>query len=199
MTDSARFYAHTSESDSRDTWHGLAEHLIATGSRARAMLGATGCEELAEVAGLLHDLGKYTSAFQRRLSGDGSRVNHSTAGAKVAVERYGPLIGKVLAYAIAGHHAGLANGVAGGRISSLKDRLDDKTIPAVDSAWMQEIELPDSINPPEKLPRTRETIGFSASFLIRMVFSALVDADFLDTLSAIINETSAPLGSNVGP
>ena len=200
MTETKRYYAHTSESDSRDTWHGLAEHLIATGSRARAMLGATGCEELAEVAGLLHDLGKYTSAFQRRLSGDGSRVNHSTAGAKVAVERYGPLIGKVLAYAIAGHHAGLANGVAGGRISSLKDRLDDKTVPAVDKAWQREIELPDSLKPPAIKLRETQSAGFGASFLIRMVFSALVDADFLDTEAyfASLENRQTPRGGHPG-
>ena len=123
---------------------------------------------------MLHDLGKYTQAFQRRLEGKG-RVDHSTAGAKVAVERYGR-IGKMLAFCIAGHHAGLADGVA------LSDRL---AAPASepDPNWQDEIVLP----APQDLatltlkPRNREAAGFCASFLIRMLFSALVDADYLDT------------------
>ena len=59
--------------------------------------------------GQLHDLGKYSEAFNHRLHG-GSSVNHATAGAKIAVERWGNVIGKLMAFCIAEHHAGLANG-----------------------------------------------------------------------------------------
>ena len=181
IVSSHRYYAHSGTSNKQGSWHLLEDHLKETGLRAAEMLERTGSHELARVAGLLHDLGKYSSAFQTRLTDNGPRVNHSTAGAKEAINRYGPKIGKMLAYAIAGHHAGLANGVNGSRISSLADRLAEKGLPKLDKDWKREIELPQSIHPPSVKIRSRETIGFSASFLIRMVFSALVDADFLDT------------------
>ena len=142
-------------------------------------LRSTGCDDIGRAAGLLHDLGKYTKEFQDRLAGDITRVDHSTAGAKVAIERYGNMLGKMLAFCIAGHHAGLANGVDGRRTGALTDRLARPTpIPA--PAWEEEIELP-QLTPPRLRPRDAETAAFCASFLIRMVFSALVDADFLDT------------------
>lgn len=62
---------------------------------------------------VLHDVGKYTEDFQKRISGSDIRVDHATRGAMLAVERYG-VIGQLLAYAIAGHHAGLANGAGEG-------------------------------------------------------------------------------------
>ena len=178
---SERYYAHSSESADRQTWHKLAEHLTETGNKAAELLAGSECEELARTAGLLHDAGKYTAAFQRRLRGDPSRVNHSTAGAKIAIERYGQWIGKALAYTIAGHHAGLANGVNGARTSSLKDRLEDKAIEVPDKAWQGEIEIAKKLNVPTLKMRNRETIGLRIALMIRMVFSALVDADYLDT------------------
>ena len=96
----------------------LNTHLYGTGERAAAFLKSAGCTELGRAAGLLHDVGKYTQDFQARLAGDPRRVDHATAGAKIAIERYGPKLGKILAFCIAGHHAGLANGVNGDHVSS---------------------------------------------------------------------------------
>ena len=128
---------------------------------------------------MLHDLGKYSEKFQARLTG-GRRVDHSTAGAKVAMERYGSPLGKMLAFCIAGHHTGLANGVSGDSISALEDRLE-AVLPALAAIWEREISLPASLPAPSIKPRDRDTTGFCAGFFIRMLFSALVDADFLDT------------------
>lgn len=56
--------------------------------------------------GMLHDLGKYSKEFQRKIQNDtGERVDHSTAGAKVCNEKGGYY--SILSYCIAGHHAGL--------------------------------------------------------------------------------------------
>ena len=88
--------------------------------------------------------------------------------------------GKVLAYCIAGHHTGLANGVNGENISSLEHRLK-KIVPRPDPAWQDEIEVRKPEEWPKPGPRDPSTRGFCAAFLTRMVFSALVDADFLDT------------------
>jgi CRISPR-associated endonuclease/helicase Cas3 len=135
---------------------------------------------LAEVAGLLHDIGKYTTDFQRRLSGEAVRLDHATRGAMLAVERY-PQLGHLLAYAIAGHHAGLANGVESGERTALRDRLRGLGLPPLLDAWQKEIDLPAQIQPP---PLKRHTPGramFQMAFLARMLFSCLVDADYLDT------------------
>ncbi len=172
-------YAHSPRPTDPDKKHRLAEHLIDTGERAAAFLESVGCADYGRAAGLLHDLGKYTREFQSRLDGQGSRVDHSTAGAKIACDRYPHPIGKILAYCVAGHHAGLANGASGMRVSSLIDRLR-RDIPQPDPVWKREIALPD-LAPPPLTTRNRDTAGFCAAFLIRMVFSALVDADYLDT------------------
>ena len=92
-------------------------------------------------AGLLHDLGKYTDEFQRRVTGDAIRVDHATRGAISAVERYGTL-GHLVAYAIAGHHAGLANGSEGIERTALKERLLGTGLPALLAQWQTEIQLP---------------------------------------------------------
>ena len=172
------YYAHSAASVDQE-WHQLSAHLEDTGARAATFLESVGCADIGRVAGLLHDVGKYTQEFQARLAGSAKRVDHSTSGAEIAIDRYGPKLGKLLAFCIAGHHAGLANGVNGCRSTALTDRLNG-TIPPLDLAWEQEITLPELMVPPIK-PRDKKTVGFSAAFFTRMLFSALVDADYLDT------------------
>lgn len=173
------YFAHSHEGLDPHRWHALSEHLVNTGTGAASFLATVNCQDLALAAGILHDLGKYTRDFQSRLKGVGNRVNHSTAGAQVAIERYPGPVGKIIAFCVAGHHAGLANGVNGQRITALRDRLEE-TVAQPDPIWRSEVTLPD-VSPPQIKPRNLETAGFSAAFLIRMVFSALVDADYLDT------------------
>ena len=176
----SKYYAHSVASVDREGWHGLSTHLEGTGERAAAFLESAGCADLGRAVGLLHDLGKYTREFQARLAG-GAPVDHSTSGAKVAMDRYGKPLGKMLAFCIAGHHAGLANGVNGDRTSALADRLG-APVPTPDPVWEQEISLPTSLPRPAIRPRDKkDNIGFCAAFFIRMLFSALVDADYLDT------------------
>ena len=64
-------------------------------------------------------------------------------------------MGRLLAFCVAGHHAGLANGVNGDNVTALTDRLDctfGKGIPAIDLRWRTEITVPD----PPPLPKFRE-------------------------------------------
>ena len=103
-----KFYAHSVEGQPKINWQTLQEHLTSVGNLAANFASAFNAQDQAQIAGLLHDLGKYTQEFQARLEG-GARVDHSTWGAKKALELY-PQIGQLLAYTIAGHHAGLANG-----------------------------------------------------------------------------------------
>jgi len=137
-------YAHTAEGRPEAEWHPLEKHLYDTAGIAGAFASAFEAWEWGSLAGLWHDLGKYSDAFQKYLlasaqSGDVShssevsgRVDHSTAGAQHAAS-LGPL-GRLLAYCIAGHHAGLPdNEDPQGGSSDLSSRLD-KTVEPFDAA-----------------------------------------------------------------
>lgn len=77
-------------------------HLEGTAVLAAQFARPFGAEGQAELAGLAHDLGKYSAAFQRRLQG-GPKVDHSTAGAVECWKCKQPFA----AFAVAGHHGGL--------------------------------------------------------------------------------------------
>ena len=173
------YYAHSAPGDRR-RWQRLSVHLENTAARAAAFLDAVGLAEWGRATGLLHDVGKYADQFQARLEGSSRRFDHAAPGARLAVERYGDTVGKMLAFCVAGHHTGLANGVNGEQITALEERLRG-TVSKPDPIWEQEIALPALGVPRHLKPRNRDTAGFCAAFLIRMVFSALVDADYLDT------------------
>lgn len=180
------FFAHSTSDTSKADWQSLPDHLKGVGALARQFADAFGAGALAEVQGWLHDLGKYTLPFQARLRGSPLRVDHSTHGACIAMERFG-LVGKVLAYGIAGHHAGLANGKGEGERTSLADRLS-ADLPPLEAVWEREIELPTTLSMPagfryygENRLQAKERQPFQLSFLTRMLFSCLVDADFIDT------------------
>lgn len=176
------FFAHSGSDKNKTDWQLLHEHLQSVGQLAAERAAPFGGQQLAQIAGLLHDIGKYTDEFQRRINGDLIRVDHSTRGAMLAVERYGPVVGRLLAYGIAGHHAGLANGRDLGKRSTLEERLKGKDLPVLVDQWQEEISLPDKsqLKFPPVNPR-KERVVFQQAFLARMLFSCLVDADFLDT------------------
>ncbi len=100
----------------------LHDHLRAVGQRAASFAEEFGWGELGRLAGRLHDIGKCSVAFQAYIRGERARGgDHSSAGARVALAAYtGNLtfVGRLLAFTIAGHHAGLADWV-----NSLDDRL----------------------------------------------------------------------------
>jgi CRISPR-associated endonuclease/helicase Cas3 len=172
------YFAHSGrQSDKRD-WQGLAEHLENVAVLASANAARFGASEWGYAAGLLHDLGKYSDGFQLRLDG-GVRIDHATAGAKEACARYKNL-GTPLQYVVAGHHAGLADaaGECRAKRSTLADRLKADIAPY--GAFTTEIRLPEKLPPPPLLCR-RDRVGFQLALFTRMLFGALVDADYRDT------------------
>lgn len=177
------YYAHSGALEDLSDAQTLFDHLSKVSEIAEQNAQWFGAEELAKYAGLLHDLGKYCPEFLMRLQGGKVRVDHATAGAHIAVERW-QLTGKLLAYCIAGHHAGLANGIdEGQQRSSLNERLKLKPgrdIPYLDPVWQQEIKLPEQLSQP-KLTCHKVWPGFQLAFLTRMIFSCLIDADRKDT------------------
>ena len=82
------------------------EHLTGTAQLAGAFADAFGKQEWGYCCGMLHDIGKYSEEFQKKIKYDtNEQVDHSTAGTKLCMEKGGYY--SLLAYCIAGHHAGL--------------------------------------------------------------------------------------------
>ena len=182
------YYAHSAHDElgnllPYEHWQTLQSHSVNVGEMAAEFARVFGAQEVACQTGQLHDLGKYSEAFDHRLHG-GPSVDHATAGAKIAIERWGNAIGKLMAFCIAGHHAGLANGCReGDNRSTLKQRLAlqfGEGIPALDNLWQQEIKLPQNLSAPP-LKADAHHPFFSYAFFTRMLYSCLVDADYLDT------------------
>lgn len=182
------YYAHSAQDKlgnllPYERWQTLQSHLVNVGEIAAEFARVFGAQEIAYQTGQLHDLGKYSEPFNHRLHG-GPSVDHATAGAKVAIERWGNVIGKLMAFCIAGHHAGLANGNGeGDNRRTLKQRLAlqfGADIPALDNLWQQEIKLPQKLSAPP-LKADAHHPFFSYAFFTRMLYSCLVDADYLDT------------------
>jgi len=177
----------------------LESHLRNTACRAADFASEFGASEWAYLAGLWHDLGKYSPQFQsmirikagivEKITNDISKVNHSTAGAQWAIEKFDKA-GRIFAYLIAGHHAGLP------------DWLPDETGNAALSVRLNEInhltEVKKTKIPPDilekNLPTERPHKGTDPALWIRMLFSCLVDADFLDTEAFMEQERSLRRG-----
>jgi CRISPR-associated endonuclease/helicase Cas3 len=171
-----KFYAHSTESPDKSDWQPLEDHLCNVAKLAEEFAAVFGAGAWGRVAGLLHDAGKATRAFQERLEGSPQRVDHSTFGARLAQE-YGGRLGLLLSYMIGGHHGGLPDG--GAQEGELHHRLKQRKVP-------------EALSPPAVVEGKRELVppfrlnpkshpGFSLVFFTRMIFSSLVDADFLDT------------------
>lgn len=174
------YFAHSTGRQDRADWQPLIHHLMGVAGLASARGDKFGARLLAGLIGLLHDLGKYTPAFDRRLTG-GPSVDHATAGAQEVLRLAGihPVAAELAAYAIAGHHAGLPDRRVGE--TSLAARLG-RSVEPLDPVWRDEIrpEVAHLFPPlcPHADPKRRP---FQAAFLGRMLFSCLIDADRRDT------------------
>ncbi len=187
------FFAHSVTGKGVREWELLKDHLDCVADLAQRFATQFAGADFGYIAGLLHDIGKYSDAFQARLHGSKADAPHSIAGAKLAEEVYGDRTGRMIAYAIASHHGGLPNGIAlvnnPTKRTSLQDRLNDtasKTCPNY-SAYKREIEV---LPPKPSLPKMQPYSGgdyrkaynsLGVSLFIRMVFSCLLDADRLAT------------------
>ncbi len=189
-----RFLAHTHADRPREEWQQLEDHLEGVAVLAERNAAVFECGEWGRLAGLWHDLGKYSEAFQAYLEAThdthqaeiAGRVDHSTAGAKHAVDKLG-ILGHLIAFPIAGHHSGLLNANANG--ACMRSRLVKKVEP-YDGAPEHIIDQPTPPLPRILAEAMRRRDPFAVGFFVRMLFSALVDADFLDT-ERFMNERRA--------
>ncbi|WP_066720866.1 CRISPR-associated endonuclease Cas3'' [Sphingomonas pituitosa] len=178
-------YAHSLENAPESQWEPLSHHLKQVSERAGSFGQAFGAAVPAQIMGALHDIGKCAEAYQQyirapRTSDVQTRgPDHSAAGAQAAMHRFGQAIGRLMAFGIAGHHGGLMDGPA----------LTARENKAVEdhAGWEAHAPpLPDRAALLANLKRPRRNAiepAFSLFFLGRMLFSCLVDADFLETES----------------
>lgn len=197
---SDRYLAHTAP-DGRV--QPMAEHAAGCAARAQAFAAAFGFGPEGHAAGLFHDAGKYAPGFQARLHG-GAPYEHSSAGMYLFATRAETSKNPadlLLAYAIAGHHAGLPD--TGSRADGEDGEGDDTFCSKMhrrarnpDDFAAYRTELGD-LPPLRPLPLafSPEKDPYSYQFLGRMLFSSLVDADFLDT-EAFMADT--PPGRDTG-
>jgi CRISPR-associated endonuclease/helicase Cas3 len=186
-----RFYAHSKKGRPREEWQCLTDHLIQVAEIASKCAAKFQSEDWGWNAGWIHDIGKAADEFQAYLlrqnalddseyDGIGhDRINHSSAGAALAGEALGQIPGLVLAYLSAGHHAGLPdyNSADTGR-AALQFRMEEgernlSRIRSLADELAKQLRLVPK--PPVFVKRENFHLW------VRMLFSCLVDADFLDT------------------
>ncbi|ACI51404.1 metal dependent phosphohydrolase [Gluconacetobacter diazotrophicus PA1 5] len=181
-------FAHSLPDDpSTERWETLRAHSLRVAALAEQFAAVFGAAHKGRALGLLHDIGKCSAAYQDyiRKPGPCHGPDHSTAGARAVVASYGPL-GRLLAFAIAGHHSGLMDGSGhDGPGRSLNERLDEQAyaVPASDN-WPDYCParptLQDLVDESPPVAST-DYPGFATSFFVRMLFSCLTDADFIAT------------------
>ncbi|MDD5676427.1 MAG: CRISPR-associated helicase Cas3' [Kiritimatiellae bacterium] len=180
------YYAHSKEGQPREKWQPLKEHLMTVAKKAKEFASAFGLGDEARIAGLLHDFGKYSHRFQQRLS-DASvtGINHWSSGAYIAKEmgcRWVP-------FTIEGHHTGMPAFRRDDPRRSLRNTLLGMADPGM---YTEITGFPESADALMKRLRQdgleitphvdrRESGNFADAFQTRMIFSTLVDADYLDT------------------
>lgn len=195
------YYAHSTAREDMADWEPLAAHLVRVAQRAGLFAEGFGGGNAARLAGLLHDLGKYSPQFQAYIKGHGTGVDHSTAGARIvrtlATDPNDKLVADIISYAIAGHHAGLPN--YSGKRAALADRLEESyPISPLAEIWRDEVRVEASGLLPQKLQPKKGRQAFQLSVLGRMIFSCLVDADSLET-EAFDNEAQNTRKDRIWP
>jgi len=200
------YIAHVRQDGENWIKHSLEEHLREVARRCGESANQLHAAEWAHLAGLWHDLGKYSPAFQtyiRRVTGYDAaeahiesvgRVDHSSAGAIQAIAQLGKA-GQILSYLISGHHAGLpdwhGDENAGAALSTrLGQRQHLDALPM--NVIPPDILSPD-LRPLPKIPGNEAGVHL----WLRMLFSCLVDADFLDTEVFMSPEKAEARGQDI--
>lgn len=197
------YYAHTKNLPGtktplpEHTWELVKDHLLKVADRAQGFALKFGYGPCGYLLGLIHDVGKYTAAFQKRLRG-GPIVDHSTAGAQILYNRYSGKGFRVTQNSVmpsattgfhnndrfllallncaAGHHTGLMSHLDGE--CSLLKRLHNKFVknplPALDFNFPEQVEA--YLKKCDQIPIPHCDI----SFFTRFLFSCLIDADRLE-------------------
>jgi CRISPR-associated helicase Cas3/CRISPR-associated endonuclease Cas3-HD len=197
-------YAHSANANG--DWHPLQEHLTSVAKLAGQFSNNLVWQDEVRLAGLLHDLGKYADRFQARLHGLDSGLDHWSQGAWVALAEHRAI---AAALAIQGHHVGLqrANMDALRRMNlqslthnhpfglalSDTDHMRLKQRAEADGLFFY-------VPAQTVLPLQNGMAQAVANMLdVRLLFSCLVDADFLDTEAHFEGDTQGKCPRPEGP
>lgn len=193
------FLAHIATQGETFKLQRLEDHLANTALIAKKFSNEFGNENWGYLMGIWHDIGKYALEFQHYMAVNsgykdgvhvGPKVDHSSAGAIHAVTNFGKM-GIPIAYAIAGHHAGLLNWYPeAGCSGDLESRLDKKELYDSVKHLIDSEGLP-PLNPPFG---NGKVAAEDFHLWIRMLYSCLVDADYLETESFMNEEASRARG-----
>ena len=184
--DQQQFYAHSQPGKPEAQWHPLREHLVSVARHSSAFAAPLGLEQLANLASLLHDAGKYNPRFQRRLRDSRIKAPHSIVGSAIA---YSNFRNSVLAFVCAGHHGGLD------ALSRLKEAVEEYLdlnpgqLEWIVDRWKKEVGGIPHLNDLEA--RFAHYRKEETEALIRFLFSCVVDADYLDTEAFLRPENTA--------
>lgn len=183
------YYAHSPDGHGR--WHPLAVHLRSVAEKAATMACGWPWADEARLAGLLHDLGKYGDMFQRRLRGAESGLDHWSVGALEALFTY-KAFGAALA--IEGHHVGLQPASSADVATRFEQTRQGRSpfgaqlrLSEADRPRLLERAAADGLcfaacdTPSVPLTNAAWSAPIARMLDVRMLFSCLVDADFLDT------------------
>jgi CRISPR-associated endonuclease/helicase Cas3 len=185
-------WAHSANGEHGDgERHSLTDHLRSTARLAGAFASVFDAQPLAYALGLFHDAGKAGCSWQRRLlareQSGGGRVGgkHWELGAKLLVD-----VADVAAMAVMGHHGGLTC------LQPLRDVLDKVTEDEADAEAGFFAAVPEAravLAGRELLPESWANDPSVLDVGLRMVFSALVDADYLDTAAHFAGQPAPAL------
>jgi CRISPR-associated endonuclease/helicase Cas3 len=181
--------------------HLLKDHLEKTANMAASFADSFNSGKWGYAIGYMHDIGKTLAEFQKYIRfATGydlediqlerkEKVEHSGPGAKLAIEYFNSGIGRILSFCIAGHHAGLPDWYPdkAGSQSALCIRLDRTKTDRLNKTLLPEKDILHPNSPPWQFTN----YGNDISLWIRMLFSCLVDADFLDTENYMDPQTTS--------
>lgn len=186
--------------------HAAREHLTTVASIAARFSANAVWRDEAHLAGLLHDLGKYADRFQARLRGEAKGLDHWSPGAWVALQEFQAV---AAALAIQGHHVGLQQGA--------RDSLYAMNPATLTQRHPLNLELSDPDLGNLKMRAGKDGIAFTkpgspiinprelfknpvaAMLDVRLLFSCLTDADFLDTEAHFEGNEQGKCYRNPGP
>lgn len=184
------YRAHSKNGAGLGVDEGMPQHVLPVCDRAVMWAAGLGLDADARLAGVLHDLGKYSDRFLDRLRGKLPGLDHSSAGARAALEHSGGAA-RAVALAIEGHHIGIprGSGTVESHICQLDRQLAADTSTGADWRAMVRHMRADGIAPPHP-SQFQSALCWepgcgqddAAQMLdVRMLFSTLVDADFIET------------------